>query len=96
MVDNNELSIERTKLAYQRTYLSYIRTGLAISSISGTFKKFYLFIFGLLMILISSIQYLVAIHHLNSKKIIDNKVLDYIPIIYIPILLIVLYLQYRK
>ena len=92
----NQLSIQRTKLSNQRTYLSYVRTGFAIASISGTFKKFYIFSFGLLMILISSIQYLVAIHHLNSKKIIDNKVLDYIPLIYIPILLIVLYLQYRK
>ena len=91
-----ELSIQRTKLSNQRTYLSYVRTGFAIASISGTFKKFYIFGFGLLMILISSIQYLVAIHHLNSKKFIDNKVLDYIPLIYIPILLIVLYLQYRK
>ena len=69
MVDNNELSIERTKLAHQRTYLSYMRTGFVIASIAGTFKKIWIVAFGLLMILGSSIQYYFAIRLLNNKEI---------------------------
>ena len=96
MVDNNELSIERTKLAHQRTYLAYMRTGFAIASIAGTFKKYYLFFFGLTMILLSSIQYIFAINYLNNQKILNNQLFDYIPLIYIPLLLLVLYLQFYK
>ena len=87
----NNLSIQNTKLAHQRTYLSYVRTGFAISSIAGTFKKYYFAIFGLIMILVSSAQYYFAINNLNNSKITNYIIFDYIPLVYIPILIIILH-----
>jgi len=96
MVDANELAIERTKLANQRTYLSYMTTGWGIATLAGNFKKNYLLYFGIFMILMSSVQYYLAISNLNNKKKNDYKILDYLPLIYIPLSMVVLYLQFFK
>ena len=91
-ISNNKLSIQRTKLANQRTYLAYMRTGFAISAIAGNFKQFYIMIFGLIMIIGSSIQYMI----INNNLQIDNKMLDIFPMIYIVLSIGALYLQYNK
>ena len=95
-VTSNQLAIERTKLANQRTYLAYMRTGFGIASIAGVFKKFWIILFGLVMIIGSSIQYLIINNNLNSKKQTDNKYLDLIPILYVLLSTGALYLQYNK
>ena len=50
------LAVTRTKLANQRTYMSYLSAGFSIAAIAGSFKKLYLVAFGVLMILVSTIQ----------------------------------------
>ena len=95
-INNNQLAIERTKLANQRTYLAYIRTGFAIAGISGIFKKNYLLMFGLLMILTSAYQYHTAIKHLNANVHNDSVMMDYVPLIYVGISFGVLYLQFFR
>ena len=55
---SNELAIQRTKFANQRTYLAYMRTGFGIAALAGNFKKTWIMLFGLVMIIGSSIQYI--------------------------------------
>ena len=88
------LNIERTKLANQRTYLAYIRTGFSLASLAGIFKRYYLFAFGLIMIVTSTIQYYIAIRNLNNHQQIKMYVLDYTPLIYFLLSLFVLYLEF--
>tara|TARA_B100000029_G_C17121932_1_gene795427 strand:+ start:152 stop:469 length:318 start_codon:yes stop_codon:yes gene_type:complete len=95
-INNNQLAIQRTKLANQRTYLAYMRTGFAIAGIAGKFKKHYLMMFGLFMILTSAYQYYIAINYLNSNVHNDNQMMDYIPLIYVVLSIAALYLQFFK
>ena len=96
MVNNNQLAIQRTKFANQRTYLSYMRTGFGIASLAGIFKKRYILYFGIIMIVISAIQYKLIVDGLNEETYIRSFVLDNAPLIYIPLSLIVIYLQFYK
>ena len=96
MVNNNQLAIQRTKFANQRTYLSYMRTGFSIASLAGIFKKKYILYFGLIMIVLSAIQYKLIVDGLNEETYIRSFVLDNAPLIYIPLSLIVIYLQFYK
>ena len=82
-VSRNELALERTKLANQRTYLAYVRTGFVIAGIAGIFKKKWIAVFGLIMVLGSTIQYYLIDLHLDEGKILHSKILDMIPILYI-------------
>ena len=95
-INNNQLAIQRTKLANQRTYLAYMRTGFAIAGIAGKFKKNYLMMFGLFMILTSAYQYHTAIKNLNANIHKESVVMDYLPLIYVILSLGVLYLQFFK
>ena len=88
----NELAIKRTRLANQRTYLAYMRTGFMIASIAGIFKKIWVALFGLIMIILSTTQYIIININLSNKKK-DNKILHMIPIIYIILFIGLLYLQ---
>ena len=94
-MDTTELSKIRTKLSNQRTYLSYMRTGFIISAIAGTFKKKYIVIFGILMIIISSIQFYLINKNLDNNTTINNY-FNYIPLIYMILSLLILYIQYNK
>ena len=91
-----DLAFQRTKLSNQRTYLSYMRTGFTIAIIAGTFKKLWVVLFGLIMILGSTIQYILLNHRLKNKENIDIPYLDYLPIIYVILSLGTLYLQWNK
>ena len=94
-MSTQELAKERTRLSNQRTYLAYIRTGLAISAISSIFKKKWIFTFGILMIVISTLQYYLLLNSINNNKIKNNWV-HYMPLMYIILSIGVLYLQYIK
>ena len=96
MSNKFQLAIQRTKLSNQRTYLSYMRTGFAIATAAGIFKKMWIVLFGIIMIIGSSIQYIYINNELYSKKIPENKILDYIPVIYVILSLGTLYLQFKK
>ena len=91
----NDLSKLRTKLSSQRTYLSYMRTGFAIASIAGVFKKPYLVIFGLIMIVLSTIQYYLLLQNIETNSM-NLKNLHYLPLIYVILSIGVLYLQFYK
>ena len=92
----NNIEINRTKLANQRTFLAYIRTGFAIAGIAGTFKKYWIALFGIIMIIISSLQYFLINQQLNEKTYNNNKIFDFIPILYVLLSLGALYLQFYK
>ena len=96
MINNNELAIQRTKLANQRTYLAYMRTGFIIAALAGTFKKYWIALFGIIMIFGSSLQYILINNQLSKKVLFTNESFDYIPIIYVILSLGALYLQYYK
>ena len=96
-MNNNDLAKIRTKLANQRTYLAYMRTGFAISALAGSFKKKYLVLFGIVMIILSTIQYyLLNVSINNDDKLKNMEYYNLIPLIYIILSLIILYLQYKK
>lgn len=90
-----DLAIYVTKLANQRTYLAYMRTGFGIASIAGTFKRGWIFTFGILMILVSSLQYIMLNYKLDNEMYIDIK-LDMLPLLYIFLSLGALYLEFYK
>jgi len=96
MISNNQLAILRTKLANQRTYLAYLRTGLAVAGLGGYFKYIYIFILGLIMMIVSFIQYYLITKNMNRQSHQVNIYLDYIPLIYVIISIIALYLQYKR
>ena len=94
--ETTKLSIQRTKLSNQRTILAYMRTGFAIASVAGIFKKFWVVLFGITMILGSTLQYILLTYKLNNDETLDNPILDYIPVIYVVLSLGTLYLQWKK
>ena len=105
-INNNNISfrnaaILNTKLANTRTNLAYIRTGFTIAALAGAFKKNYIVVFGIIMIIGSLIQYIIINKALDdsikkNKKITNINSLDYFPLIFAPLSLIVLYLQFYK
>lgn len=95
-VTSTELAIKRTKMANERTYLAYMRTGFGIASIAGAFKKWWVFIYGILMITLSSIQYYIINLRLQNKKDPSVPVLELFPLIYVILGMGVLYLQWTK
>lgn len=96
MLTTNELAVQRTKLSNQRTYLAYMRTGFAISAIAGVFKKWWITLFGIIMILGSLLQYVIINNSLNHKTSLHHGFLDFIPVIYIILSIGALYLQQTK
>ena len=96
VLTSTQLAIQRTKLANQRTYLAYLRTGFAIAAIAGTFKKMWICIFGIIMIIISSIQYIIINYNLRNDLIMDMYYFDFYPLLYVILSLGALYLQMIK
>ena len=91
-----ELAVKRTDLANQRTYLAYMRTGFAIAGIAGSFKKLWIVLFGIIMIIGSTFQYVIISEQLKAGKTEENKLLENLPLIYSVLSLAVLYLQFVK
>jgi uncharacterized membrane protein YidH (DUF202 family) len=89
-----DLAIQRTKLANQRTYLAYMRTGFGIAALAGSFKKFWIMGFGVIMIIISSLQYAMINNSLMNEKNPSNYLLDTLPLIYIVLSLGAIYIQF--
>ena len=96
MLDRFKLAIEETKLANQRTYLAYMRSGFVIAAISGVFKKMWILLFGVFMIIFSSFQYYIINYYLDQGKHLDTKHLHYYPLLYVLLSLGVLYLEFFK
>ena len=90
------LSLQRTKFSNQRTYLSYMRTGFSIAAVAGTFKKKWIALFGFLMIIGSTIQYIAFNRMIQNQTNLNQPIFDYIPVIYVILSLGTLYLQLYK
>ena len=97
MINSNLLAIERTKLANQRTYLAYMRTGFSIAGIAGHFKQKYIALFGLFIIVFSTLQYNYLLYRIHNNILVNKlNFFDYLPIIYLILSILVLYIQYYK
>ena len=94
-LDMTNLAIQRTKLANLNTYLAYIRTGFGISSVAGSFKKRYIFFFGIMIILVSTYQYWYINNKLDKNEAVTTKIFDTIPLIYMGLSILVLFLQFN-
>jgi len=90
-----DYSIATTKLANQRTYLAYVRTGFVIAGVAGIFKKSWIAMFGMVMIMGSTIQYYLINQDLNDKQDIVNDLFDNMAIFYVLLSVGVLYLQLK-
>jgi len=95
-ITSNELAIKRTKLANERTYLAYMRTGFGVASLAGVFKKWWVFVFGIIMLVISTVQYYIINNHLNNNETLKIPILENLPILYAILGLGILYLQWKK
>jgi putative membrane protein len=91
-----ELAIKRTKLANERTYLAYMRTGFGIAALAGVFKKWWIVIFGLIILILSTVQYHTVNNQLNNKETPNTPILELLPIIYVVLGLLILFLQWKK
>ena len=92
MTESLELAKARTDLANQRTYLAYMRTGFAIAAIAGLFKKWYISVFGVMMVVTSTIQYYYIHESIkHSRK--ASWDYHYVPLIYSILSLAVIALQ---
>ena len=85
-----------TKLANQRTYLAYMRTGLGIAGIAGTFKKNWIVLLGLVMIVVNLLQYMYINRQITEGRDPDNDVIDMVPIVYTAMSVAALYLQFYR
>ena len=85
-----------TKLANQRTYLAYMRTGLGIAGIAGTFKKNWIVLLGLVMIVVNLLQYMYINRQITEGRDPDNDVIDMVPIVYTIMSVAALYLQFYR
>ena len=95
-IETTMLANQRTKLANQRTYLAYMRTGFGIAAAAGLFKKMWIALFGVIMIIGSLVQYILINTKLNAREKLDNHILDMFPVIYVVLSLGTLYLQWNK
>jgi uncharacterized membrane protein YidH (DUF202 family) len=90
-----DYSIATTKLANQRTYLAYVRTGFVIAGVAGIFKKIWIAMLGVVMIIGSTFQYYLINQDLNEKQDITNDLFDNMAIFYVLLSVGVLYLQLK-
>ena len=95
-VNSTELALKRTKFANERTYLAYMRTGFGIAAVAGAFKAWWLCGFGALMIVLSSVHYVLTIVSLNNEKNPKHEVMEYLPLVYVVLAAGVLYMQWNK
>lgn len=95
-LNSYELAIKRTKLANERTYLAYMRTGFGIAALAGVFKKWWIVIFGVIMLILSTVQYHTVNNQLNIKENPNSPILDFLPIIYVVLGLLILFVQWKK
>ena len=91
-----DYTIANSKMANQRTYLAYVRTGFVIAGVAGVFKKKWIAVFGIIMILGSTIQYYLINRDLDNKKKMNKDLFDNMAIIYVLLSVGVLYLQMKK
>lgn len=92
----DEWALQRTKFSNQRTYLSYMRTGFSIAAVAGTCKKKWIALFGVIMVIGSTIQYIAFNHIIENKEKKHLILFDYVPVIYVVLSLGTLYLQFYK
>ena len=90
------MAVTKTKMANQRTYLAYVRTGFVIAGVAGIFKKKWIALFGIIMILGSTFQYYLINKALDNQKILRHEVFDNMPILYVVLSVGALYLQMKK
>lgn len=95
-ISSNELAIKRTKMANERTYLAYMRTGFGIAALAGVFKKWWIITFGIIMLILSTVQYHTVNNRLNNEENPNTPLLEFLPIIYVVLGLLVLFLQWKK
>ena len=91
-----DYTVANTKMANQRTYLAYVRTGFVIAGVAGVFKKKWIAVFGIIMILGSTIQYYLINRDLDNKKSLNKDIFDNMAILYVLLSVGVLYLQMKK
>lgn len=94
MISKYRFAIENTRLANQRTYMAYMRTSFIISAIAGMFKKKWIVGFGVVTIVMSTIQYLMLEYDLHYGE--DLTDLSIFAVIYVILAFGVLYLQFIK
>ena len=78
--NSTSLSNVRTRLSNQRTYLAYMRTGLAISGVAAATQNYVIMSYGILMLIISTVQYILIEQSLENKEL--ELMNHYIPILY--------------
>lgn len=77
-----------TLLSNERTYLAYMRTGLSLVVLAIPFKRYYIILIGILIIILSTIKYYLVSYYIDKED--YRVVVDYLN--YLPALLTVIFL----
>ena len=88
---STQLSVYRTQLANENTYMDYIRTGVAIVAFAIPFRKYYIILLGVLLILISTLEYYYVGYHLDRREEFDMGIFELVPVFTTVIILIIFY-----
>lgn len=86
-----QLAVYRTQLANENTYMDYIRTGLAIVAVAIPFRKYYIVFLGLILILISTLEYYYIGYHLYRRDEFDMGVFELVPVLTTVIILCIFF-----
>ncbi len=73
-------SIMGTRLANQRTYMAITNTGIAIAGVALSLKKYTVFVFGLILMILATVQYYITEYNLDTRKDLHVGVTYYLPV----------------
>ena len=93
-----ELAMIRTKLANQRTLLLFVTTGFALAAVSRVYKYKLLGLLGVVIIILSAIQYIIVNNISQIEKIFGRRLSTiawyWLPAVAVPLSVMVLYLHF--
>jgi hypothetical protein len=98
--DNPMISSARTrlhsKLANTRMNLLYIQVGFAMITFAGIYKKKYILLFGLTILLGACIKYILINNMIDNNDYYNSFLIDYLSLLIVPFGLVVIYLEFYR
>ena len=85
-----------SKLANTRMNLLYIQVGFAMITFAGIYKKKYILLFGLTILLGACIKYILINNMIDNNDYYNSFLIDYLSLLIIPFGLVVIYLEFYR
>ena len=98
--DNPMISSAHTrlhsKLANTRMNLLYVQVGFAMITFAGIYKKKYILLFGLTILLGACIKYILINNMIDNNDYYNSFLIDYLSLLIVPFGLVVIYLEFYR